>query len=90
MRLYKPVTNHNGRANRADNRHINPYYGQHGAEWVKNGNASLYNAQHEHSQAKLHLQHRFGTVAYNVLWVIVAIIVMIVGGFIVYSLALNL
>ncbi|VDG19110.1 hypothetical protein [Lactiplantibacillus mudanjiangensis] len=89
MHLYKPVTKTDGRANRADNRHINPYYGQHGAAWVKNGNASLYNAEHEHSQAKLHLQHRFGKAMYNVLWAVIAIILMLVGGLIIYSLAIN-
>jgi len=90
MRLYKPLTDHDGRANRQGNQHSNPYYGQHGADWVKDANASLYNAQHEHSQPKLRRQRRISRLLLNSLLVVLAIIVMIVGGFIVYSLALNL
>ncbi|AVK60834.1 hypothetical protein C5Z25_03290 [Lactobacillus sp. CBA3605] len=88
MQLYKPLARHDGRTDR--HRSINPYYGKNGADWVKNANASLFNAQHDHSQAKLHLQYRFGRAAYNVLWLVIAILVMLVGGFIIYSLALNL
>jgi len=90
MRLYKPLANHDGRAYRHGDRHINPFYGQHGADWVKNGNASLYNAQHEHSPANSHLQKRVSRIVLTSLWVVIAIVVMLVGGFIVYSLALNL
>ena len=90
MRLYKPLTKPDGRVPRSGKRHTNPYYGQRGADWVKNANASLFNAQHEHSHTKLHLQHRLSQVTRNVVFVILAVIGMVVGGFIIYSLALSL
>lgn len=89
MRLYKPLAKHDGRVPRSTSRHTNPFYGSHGADWLKDGDGSLYNAQHEHSNRKLHVEHQVSHVTFNVMWSIVAIIVMLVGGFIVFSLAIN-
>ncbi|MCG0738757.1 hypothetical protein IMAU70004_01809 [Lactiplantibacillus plantarum] len=52
MRRYQPLTKSNGRVPHSLNHNTNPYYGQHGADWVKDTNASLFNAQHEHLQSK--------------------------------------
>ncbi|RRK10814.1 hypothetical protein D1831_05800 [Lactiplantibacillus garii] len=90
MRLYKPLTKPDGRVHSTGERHTNPYYGKRGADWVKDTNASLYNAQHEHSQARLHLEHRVSQITRNVIFTVLAILGMIVGGFIIYSIALSL
>lgn len=90
MRLYKPLTKPNGRVLRSVNHHTNPYYGQRGANWVRDTNASLFNAQHEASQTRLHLEHRFYQVTHNVLWLVLATVAMVLGGFIIYSIALNI
>jgi len=89
MRLYQPLAKHNGRVPHHVKAHNNPFYGTRGADWVKNESASLFNAEHEHSQANLQLQHRIGQATTHVIWVILAVIAMLLGGFIIYSLALN-
>ncbi|BDZ31442.1 hypothetical protein RA086_09500 [Lactiplantibacillus sp. WILCCON 0030] len=90
MRLYQPLAKHNGRVPHHVKVRNNPFYGTHGADWVKNESASLFNAEHEHSQAHLHLQRRVGQATYNVIWMVLAVIGMLLGGFIIYSLAINL
>ncbi len=89
MRRYQPFTNPNGRVLRSTNQTTNPYYGQRGADWIKDTNASLFNAQHEHSQAKSHFEYHVTNVTHHIVWAIVAILAMLVGGFILYSLAIN-
>ncbi|WEZ94945.1 hypothetical protein P3T69_02450 [Lactiplantibacillus plantarum] len=58
MRRYQPLTKSNGWVPHSLNHNTNPYYGQHGADWVKDTNASLFNAQHEHLQSKSHVERR--------------------------------
>lgn len=90
MRRYQPLTKSNGRAPHSLNHNTNPYYGQHGADWVKDTNASLFNAQHEHLQSKSHVERRVRHNVRQVLWVVVAILAMLLGGFILFSLAINI
>ena len=89
MRRYQPLTNPNGRVLRSTNQTTNPYYGQRGADWIKDTNASLFNAQHEHSQTKLHLERQVNQITHRILKIILAILAMLVGGFILFSLAIN-
>jgi len=89
MRRYQPLTNPNGRVPRSTNQTANPYYGQRGADWIKDTNASLFNAQHERSQTKLHLERQVNQITHRILKIILAILTMLVGGFILFSLAIN-
>lgn len=90
MRRYQPLTKSDGRVPHSISHNTNPYYGQRGADWVKNTNASLFNAQHERSQTKLHVEQRVSHNVHQLLWLIVAVIAMLVGGFILFSLAINI
>ncbi len=38
MRRYQPLTKSNGRVPHSLNHNTNPYYGQHGADWVTDTN----------------------------------------------------
>ncbi|KRL48002.1 hypothetical protein [Lactiplantibacillus paraplantarum] len=90
MRRYQPSPKSNGRVHHSISHNTNPYYGQRGADWVKNTNASLFNAQHERSQAKNHVERQVRHSMRQVLWVVVAIITMLLGGFILFSFAINI
>lgn len=91
MRLYHPLTKPDGRVQRSKNQNTNPYFGKRGAEWVKDSNASLYSAQREHTNRDWRqVQHRVNRTTLNVIWTIVAILVMIVIGFVIYAIALGL
>jgi len=90
MRLYQPLTKSNGRVPHHVKVRNNPFYGIHGADWVKNESASLFNAEHEHAQPHNHVQQRVRRLSRKVLWSILAVIGMLVVGFILYSLAINL
>lgn len=90
MRLYQPLTKSNGRVPRSGKAHNNPFYGVHGADWVKNESASLFNAEHEHAQPHYQLHQRLGRTTKMLLWATLVVIGMLIIGFILYSLAINL
>ncbi|MFB9770246.1 hypothetical protein [Lactiplantibacillus modestisalitolerans] len=89
MRQYRPLTKPDGRVARSQADHVNPYYGQRGADWIKNTNASLFNAQHEPTQTKTRFEQRVSRATRNVLLGSLATVGMLIGGFIVYALAIN-
>lgn len=89
MRRYQPLTKPDGRVPHSTSHHTNPYYGTHGADWVKNTNASLFNAKQTHSLAKRETEQRVSQRARQLLWLVLAIIAMVLGGFILFSLAIN-
>ncbi|CAM3279277.1 hypothetical protein [Lactiplantibacillus plajomi] len=90
MRQYKPLTKTDGRVHNSSQDHANPFYGQRGADWIKNTNASLFNAQREQAHRQPSHKKQVQRVLRNVLLIIVAVVVMVVGGFFLYSLALSL
>ncbi|WP_338208846.1 hypothetical protein [Lactiplantibacillus paraxiangfangensis] len=90
MRLYKPLTKPDGRVQHTGARHTNPYYGKRGAEWVKDTNASLYNAQHEHSQSRYDIERRVSRMTRYTVFTVLIVLAMIIVGFIIYSIALSL
>lgn len=89
MRLYQPLTKHNGRVPRSGKVRNNPFYGIHGADWVKNESASLFNAEHEQAQPHHQLHRRVGQTTRKILWAMLIVIGMLIIGFILYSLAIN-
>ncbi|WP_262338590.1 hypothetical protein [Lactiplantibacillus plantarum] len=46
--------------------------------------------QHEHLQSKSHVERRVRHNVRQVLWVVVVILAMLLGGFILFSLAINI